>query len=1335
MQSRARAWRTCLAAIVGAVILVRAAPAGGDSGNEAQIVSAAPVPQVAGGWTEPTALSPSGRWALFHSYGPGSAQDNIHIADLTGRRRPATLGYARAPVFVSNGNSLAYWRYDLAGGSGLYLRNLETGQERRAYPSTQKQELGGSALHGRDARWNPPTGEILFIASQRSEREDEFGIRLKDGRLRRIGPARAKGIGGPDGLSAFTIVRERKQDSATISSVWVAFPGLKNRRRVSAGSAVGWLGAGGRLLVSRRGGTENGPTSALFRVDVDTSIQRFLYEHAVGDMVSLSPSKRWLGAVHAQKLSLISTADGRRVAVPVGKVSSFFWGRTDGTLFFLGPSGWRRAQVHPGGGAPAAPPKPDLVSIPLSPKQMVQWHPLESYSGPWEVYLGSPIVVTGRKVGDQTWLGTTQGLRILDAQGREMSLAPWQSALRGRRIDQIVLDGEQVWLATRRGSPFNAGEYESQVVRVDRRSGNAEVRHLETTGFGRGDYVQDLLPGQPFLALGGPYGHLEVWEADGVRYSASSETSGRRFTTSCAAHDGRGVVWMGNAYGLYRWRYEQGKAEHWTEKHGLPSVTVLSVARADGRIWIGTAGGLATLHPQTGKITSPPAGDVLGDEPVMQLIVTPGVLYAVTPGMLAGFDLNARRWTRWPLPPGAPAVVNWDGKRLVGSFGAGAALMAFNGRGSWWEVARLPAGDLPSNPISVLLWHAGNLWCGHERALSRLDPRTGNWKTYPLPAATGPVQHLAAEDETVWAGLAKGGLLELNARTGATRRWLGPRGHERHDENAGSSLAVEGVVADRGYLYVLTHLGLYRLDRQTGAQRYMNLRDFREHLHGGGGKVLQSNGKSLWLLARQESSPAARLVRFSLPDLKPEVLPNPRGLDHFGHLAVEPGRGIWFLQDGPKQGTLDGRVLAHYQLPRRFRNQPVQALAWSPGFVWFAVAGQPPETPYVPIISRVSLADGQWQVVPPCPLSGIRQLLVAGDSLWAATANGLARISLNDLRPKPLDHRDRAPLPPEEEIFLALVHKDFAEVKALLDSGVPVDVHPFRGQTPLMTAAGMNWLEMVRFLLDRGAKVNAANEDGATPLARAGNVEIARLLLDRGADPNALSRKDGYPLLIERLVRDRDENIAKLLIEKGADVNIKEPYYGITPLNAAVRYGPPGFVRLLLERGAKVQVQDNEGNTPLMHAFGSRREEDVRLLLEHGADINKANKYGDTALHWMVRSSDDQALKTLLGRGANLEPVGSGGWTPLLAAAAAANFEAVGILVGAGANVNARSKTGQTTLMFAARRGRTDAVKLLLAKGAKVNVKDQHGKTASKIARESGSDEIAQLLAAAGEKR
>ncbi len=56
------------------------------------------------------------------------------------------------------------------------------------------------------------------------------------------------------------------------------------------------------------------------------------------------------------------------------------------------------------------------------------------------------------------------------------------------------------------------------------------------------------------------------------------------------------------------------------------------------------------------------------------------------------------------------------------------------------------------------------------------------------------------------------------------------------------------------------------------------------------------------------------------------------------------------------------------------------------------------------------------------------------------------------------------------------------------------------------------------------------------------------------------------------------------------------------------------MVKLLLDKGANVTVQDNEGDTPLHYALMNRRTQSTLRLLEAGAPINIANKSEITPL-------------------------------------------------------------------------------------------------------------------------
>ncbi|MEM3364659.1 MAG: ankyrin repeat domain-containing protein [Candidatus Micrarchaeia archaeon] len=66
-------------------------------------------------------------------------------------------------------------------------------------------------------------------------------------------------------------------------------------------------------------------------------------------------------------------------------------------------------------------------------------------------------------------------------------------------------------------------------------------------------------------------------------------------------------------------------------------------------------------------------------------------------------------------------------------------------------------------------------------------------------------------------------------------------------------------------------------------------------------------------------------------------------------------------------------------------------------------------------------------------------------------------------------------------------------------------------------------------------------------------------------------------------------------------------------LRAAAENNYEKVVKAVLA-GANINAQDEDGNTPLMHAASNLREDIARFLLENGADINIKNKYNNTAL-------------------------------------------------------------------------------------------------------------------------
>jgi ankyrin repeat protein len=146
---------------------------------------------------------------------------------------------------------------------------------------------------------------------------------------------------------------------------------------------------------------------------------------------------------------------------------------------------------------------------------------------------------------------------------------------------------------------------------------------------------------------------------------------------------------------------------------------------------------------------------------------------------------------------------------------------------------------------------------------------------------------------------------------------------------------------------------------------------------------------------------------------------------------------------------------------------------------------------------------------------------------------------------------------PALDVFEAATAGDAMRVVALVDADPSLaDAVASDGYTPLGLAAFFKRRDVVKALLERGAKPSVPSRDqGFTPLhsavatdAAGSEGEIVRLLLEAGADPNAKSREGGTPLHTAAFTGDL--GIAELLLAYGADPSATDPK-GQTPLDIA----------------------------------------------------------------------------------------------------------------------------------------------------------------------------------------
>ncbi len=221
-------------------------------------------------------------------------------------------------------------------------------------------------------------------------------------------------------------------------------------------------------------------------------------------------------------------------------------------------------------------------------------------------------------------------------------------------------------------------------------------------------------------------------------------------------------------------------------------------------------------------------------------------------------------------------------------------------------------------------------------------------------------------------------------------------------------------------------------------------------------------------------------------------------------------------------------------------------------------------------------------------------------------------------------------------------------VKLLLDKGADVNAMTHDGNTALRTAAFEGHVEVMKLLLDRGADVNGKSQV-FNPLMAAsitGHASIVELLLDKGADVNATDSQSFTALAYAAM--EGFSNIVKILVARGADVNVKNDD-GDTALTLVMsnlgRESSLDAIKPLMENIADTNARTEIGDIPLIDPVqlsgGSWYQEQVleivQILLDKGAEVNVKNNNGDTALTLATKNNNQEVVNLLLNRGAKLE--------------------------------------------------------------------------------------------------
>ena len=309
----------------------------------------------------------------------------------------------------------------------------------------------------------------------------------------------------------------------------------------------------------------------------------------------------------------------------------------------------------------------------------------------------------------------------------------------------------------------------------------------------------------------------------------------------------------------------------------------------------------------------------------------------------------------------------------------------------------------------------------------------------------------------------------------------------------------------------------------------------------------------------------------------------------------------------------------------------------------------------------------------------------------------------------------------------AAMNRDGATVRSLVSKKIDVNAPGRDGTPPLHWVVRADDLGTARLLIRAGADATRANRYGVTPLSLAsgtGSAPMIRLLIEAGANPNSADPTGDTMLMNAAAVGSVDA--VKALLDAGARIDAVDPVFQQDALMVAVRANHPDTVRLLIERGAKVNTRTRKGTTPewvlptsvpgfghgigivrgglpdrgsraptpgllspLLYAARDGRLEIARMLLDAGADVNLPDANDITPLLVAITNNHPDVARSLIDRGAGINASDWYGRTPLWAAVETRNMDVD----------NATFENGVDRAPF------VDLIRLLLERGANANAR------------------------------
>ncbi len=217
-------------------------------------------------------------------------------------------------------------------------------------------------------------------------------------------------------------------------------------------------------------------------------------------------------------------------------------------------------------------------------------------------------------------------------------------------------------------------------------------------------------------------------------------------------------------------------------------------------------------------------------------------------------------------------------------------------------------------------------------------------------------------------------------------------------------------------------------------------------------------------------------------------------------------------------------------------------------------------------------------------------------------------------------------------------------VKVLLQSGADKNIQNAKGITPLIEATDRSELEVVQYLVTQGVNLDLQNGSNNSALHSAAmdvNVDIVKILVEGGANKDLQNNDKETPLILA--LQDEDEEIISYLIEQGVNMDLQD-VQGETALTYAIMMENEEIIPSLIAAKANVNIKDVNGETAIFKTYDA---DTLTMLINAGATVDTQDNDGWTRLIHAARSGDEDIVKILLEAGADTTIQSASGETAL----------------------------------------------------------------------------------------